>query len=1111
MEQTVEGITKKLQAGSSNAPMLLLERARLYADNGDEANAKADIASAASLVKEPQHRSDQTVAAVERAFREISIRPAAAEVTESEGKMDPLLVKHSAFSVEELVNVVVKAINDGKQDQDGAVSAAASAALVRKVDGAQGKQAALTGDQICSLVDVFHTAVAAAAATDFLDECVVAKNIAQCVKAAVLHTALDPASKDKEKDSGEHYHTNINTLQKAAKEIQTALDVHDSNGRFKQLACRCGASMYMAVAYSLSTYVDSQKVGDNDDVAKSLRDIYNLYIQQVWMVGTLSTAKSDRAGEVGEVCQGVLRLLTAAKPLFVYLFTAASGSGSNGSGSKKPSKTPVSRLLQMLGVAANSPVPSETKARSHALLIVSQLVAAAKDPANAAMFPEHDASSSRARAQAHSAPSAAVMQLRKEVTGIIDEWIQSTIQLERSRGLLSAASLYEGGVGPDLLSDLWLKSGWAGDLWDQGEFDKPETQLSLLRFADASSTDVSVGKQMKSLGNGLVQELAKRQATSNGGSDVDDELAAAASVVLAKWSGVATASASASAQAPGSEGKTAGADSEMDPAGGNSTTPDIDPMVLANMHMERISDALNTRDSNNNGSADSLDNNIEKAVEALGFLCLKPAVKEHVAHNEGFLKRLFVVGQKTTSMSLRFSILMLIRNLTMYKPVLTEEQKRMQQLQRLGKKAQGEGGSSTDGDKSGAGRTVGDDLKQDDEGEDPELDSIESVSKRSVSVCKCGGVSVLVSTVQPKLRPSDSAKDTVAEIMVALVTTQSLRGLVVQQGGIRALLGILTASAPKADSKTSQSNDGYVPRALLQKRDKNIAFSLAKIAISVPPNLAFQDPREIVLLLLSLLHEDSEPQALLMKFESLLALTNLASMEPGSSYDVRDYMAISLNGVSSIEMLMLSDHPLVRRAATELLCNLVYSPKVFERYVANAEKYVPEEPAPGELLPSDIVELPSDSEDNARDGDHPGNSDSDGDSYRSHRLHLLVALSDVDDAATRSAAAGALAILSNDPQCCRYLFLAHPRASSVLVRLANDLADSNDSDRQLRIAFRHRVAVIWANAAASGDARVRSKLRHDSGVVDTLDDMTHDPKMPYFAAAKDALQKIGKH
>ncbi|KAJ1883807.1 class II myosin [Coemansia sp. IMI 209127] len=208
-------------------------------------------------------------------------------------------------------------------------------------------------------------------------------------------------------------------------------------------------------------------------------------------------------------------------------------------------------------------------------------------------------------------------------------------------------------------------------------------------------------------------------------------------------------------------------------------------------------------------------------------------------------------------------------------------------------------------------------------------------------------------------------------------------------------------------------------------------------------------------------------------------------------------------------MLMLSDHPLVRRAATELLCNLVYSSNVFERYVDNADKYVPESTAAeemlsGELLPSGIVELPSDDEDAAKESQSGGS-----DTYRSHRLHLLVALADVDDAATRSAAAGALAILSNDPQCCRYLFLAHPRACDVLVRLANDTADDpGDDDRQSHIAFKHRVAVVWANAANCGDARVQSRLRREKDVVDTLKDMASDPQMPFFAAAQDAIRKI---
>ncbi|KAJ2843680.1 SWI5-dependent HO expression protein 4, partial [Coemansia erecta] len=469
---------------------------------------------------------------------------------------------------------------------------------------------------------------------------------------------------------------------------------------------------------------------------------------------------------------------------------------------------------------------------------------------------------------------------------------------------------------------------------------------------------------MKNHGNGLVQELVKRKKVSKSGTD----LAAAASVVLAKWSGVA-----ASASKRG--GKTNEVDSGVEQIGDSSVPADIDPIDLANIHMERIADSVNQ----SNASIDSLDSSTEKAAEALGFLCLKPKAKEHVAHNEGFLKMLFALGQKTSSVSLRFSIIMLIRNLTMYKPVLSEEQKRMQQLQRLGKKAQSSAGPNAGSDSNAnAGQTVGDDLKQDDE-EDAKLDSAEFVSKRSIATCKCGGVSVLVSSVQPKLRPSDSVKDAVAEVLAALATTQALRGLIVQQGGVRALLGILSDSAPKATAKASQAKGGYVPKALLQKRDKDIAFSLAKIAISVPPNLAFQDPREIVQLLLSLLLEDTETQALLMKFESLLALTNLASMDPGSSYDVRDYIAISLNGISSIEMLMLSDHSLVRRAATELLCNLVYSANVFERYVNNADKYVPkstaaEEVLSGELLPSGIIELPSDDEDTTKES-QSGESD----------------------------------------------------------------------------------------------------------------------------------------
>ncbi|KAJ4296436.1 SWI5-dependent HO expression protein 4 [Kalmusia sp. IMI 367209] len=66
--------------------------------------------------------------------------------------------------------------------------------------------------------------------------------------------------------------------------------------------------------------------------------------------------------------------------------------------------------------------------------------------------------------------------------------------------------------------------------------------------------------------------------------------------------------------------------------------------------------------------------------------------------------------------------------------------------------------------------------------------------------------------------------------------------------------------------------------------------------------------------------------------------------------------------------LLLSQNTLVRRAATELLCNLMASPHCAEKFA-------------------------------------------DGSGRAGARLHLLCALTDVDDTATRSAAGGALAML----------------------------------------------------------------------------------------------------
>ncbi|KAJ1645898.1 SWI5-dependent HO expression protein 4 [Coemansia asiatica] len=1100
LQLDIDSITKKLQSNPSelDPTQLLLQRAQLYADIGNEAGAQADITQAASLVKDPKHALPENIAAVERAFREITISGASHSLYK-----DSFASKQD----EELVDMVVQKTNS-KGSFDSSLVGMLNALEAR----IERKKKALQSSHLCKLVDTFHLIIS--------DEKKIADGKDKTLRALASCISASFAKLSQTRKSTTNIQSPIkdSALSNILSHIIDTWKSHESDGWFKQTACRYGASMYASAVYALVATSEIDPDTELAQVSKALKDAYSFFINQIWLVGTLSTAPA----EIKDVIQGALRLLTGHRPLFTFKFTSASQSA------KDNAASPFVRLLSMLGQKVD-------ETRSMALLLSSQLINAASEPLNSTLFPGFDAKAARTSSTQKSLPLALV-QLRTIATRVLDSWIQSTMQAERARGLLALASLYEAGVGSSISSELWLKDGWVEDLWDQGEFDKPETQLALVRLADACGTDSKVGSLMKKAGNGLVQELVRKgnSSKSTGSSDsVALDLVDSAAVVLAKWSGVsAVSSANPSnlATAAVSAAAASQLDSNVDDL--ENKTPaleDADPIQLVDLHTKRILE-LCSKDVSDKNAADS----VQRATEALGYLCLKPKIKEYLIQNDSLLRSLLSYTQKTKVPGLVFSATMLIRNLTQYRPVLSEEQKRIQQLQRLSSRAQQPKQPKR---QSGKKETVTDVADEDEEAN--KYDSSEHVSKRSVAVCKAGCLSMLVTSVQPARRPSDNLKDAVAEIMVSLAATQALRGLIVQQGGVRTLLSLLTSDAPKAakdvyDKADNGNNSAKLPQALRQQRDKNIAFALAKIAISVPPHLAFQDPREIVRLLLSLLAEETETQALLMKFEALLALTNLAGAQPGSAHDVRGYMANDLNGISLIEMVVLSDHALVRRAATELICNLVYEPSVFERFTKNADSCVPPPSAAGsgahgsellsERVPSGIVELSNDDdndEDEDDDGDDKHSNDKKskqkkGDAYRTQRLHLLVALSDVDDTATRSAAAGALAVLSSDPRCCRYLFLAHPRASDVLLGLLSDDsgadADANDDAQRgatsLTTAFKHRVAVIWANAANSGDFRVIESLRSQPRVLASLREMATDSAMPYYGAAKSALEKI---
>ncbi len=63
----------------------------------------------------------------------------------------------------------------------------------------------------------------------------------------------------------------------------------------------------------------------------------------------------------------------------------------------------------------------------------------------------------------------------------------------------------------------------------------------------------------------------------------------------------------------------------------------------------------------------------------------------------------------------------------------------------------------------------------------------------------------------------------------------------------------------------------------------------------------------------------------LQQFEALLAITNLGSWGNACVDAI-----VANGGVSCLQALQYSDHPLVRRGATEALCNMACHPQVLE-------------------------------------------------------------------------------------------------------------------------------------------------------------------------------------
>ncbi|KAH8552612.1 armadillo-type protein [Umbelopsis sp. PMI_123] len=321
------------------------------------------------------------------------------------------------------------------------------------------------------------------------------------------------------------------------------------------------------------------------------------------------------------------------------------------------------------------------------------------------------------------------------------------------------------------------------------------------------------------------------------------------------------------------------------------------------------------------------------AVEGLAYNSMQATVKDSLVNDVEFLKRLFKLAQTKDGLSaMLFGIGTILANMTGYLPVLSEQQKQMKKLRDLANaKGAAKGGK-----------------KPSEEHEDPR-DQDAAVEERIEQVVKH---SVVPALIELSKSHSSNVQAVTVQTFLNIVTPHKLRGTIVQQGGAKCLLRLVGAHQTEKQD--------YI---------KVASQALAKIAITMDPRIAF--PGEAAHSLVKPLLQLCQDEKPLRNFEGLMALTNLASVD--ENIRARIYVE---QGLPVIEGLQFSDNVMIRRAATELLCNMMFAGPVFEAY---------------------------------SDPNQPG---------AQAKIKLLLALSDVEDFETRRAASGALAILANSSGSC---------------------------------------------------------------------------------------------
>lgn len=389
------------------------------------------------------------------------------------------------------------------------------------------------------------------------------------------------------------------------------------------------------------------------------------------------------------------------------------------------------------------------------------------------------------------------------------------------------------------------------------------------------------------------------------------------------------------------------------------------------------------------------------ALEGLALLSLKPSMRRSIASDSRrlvqSLLRTLQLGQSSEQ---RYSTASLLVELTSYHRKTSGEKDLKERLKDYAKAS----------------------LRQVADRQEPEdVESDDEIDARLSELMQAGIVQILLGLVKS---PSAAVRGTVGKVLLNLVDKRERRGTIVQQGGARALLTIIKQS--RLLSLTPQQSSAISTD--IAEQDLATIQALAKILITSNPLLILGPTSSSPALFDAIwplaIPVVSDDATLLQTFESLMALTNIA----GLSIALQEKIAQCGGLLGRLEQIMLEGdagqdsgqgRTMCRRAATELLCNMVSCDTVFLRYTA--ADLLQEQKQDGDAKK---VAIPQPVQ---------------------NRLHLLIALADCDDLATRQASLGALATLTIVPTASGFIADSQKRFQVLLGALG-----AEDVGTQLR-------------------------------------------------------------